>query len=107
MITGSKVPSRSIHSVDLELRFEGTYGEHEAVLSGRNDFPILNPILPHRLLDGDAATWFIKTSTVPLVSTKVQDNPIVAIQAGVDLGTGETVETGIYDWSAIPRASFE
>lgn len=67
---------------------------------GRNDFPIQNPGLSHRLEDGDAVSWLTKMETIidMVARAKAVGLDVVGIRANVRLATGEKVKSQLMTW---------
>jgi hypothetical protein len=80
-------------------------GHDESVplaLLGRNDFPQLNPELPHRLLAASSMTWLTKQETLTWISRRAENAVIVSLSATVSLGSGEKFESERVAWTDLP-----
>jgi hypothetical protein len=90
----------SIAAVDLWLVLGDPEKPAHFTLMGRNDFPIQNPGLSHRLEDGDAVSWQTKMGTIidMVAGAKAAGLDVVGIRARVRLATGEEVESQLMTW---------
>ncbi|MGC4939327.1 hypothetical protein [Kribbella sp. DT2] len=90
----------SIATVDLWLVLGDPERPAHFTLMGRNDFPIQNPVLSHRLQDGDAVSWLTKMETIidMVAGAKAAGLDVVGIRARVRLATGEEVESQLMTW---------
>lgn len=90
----------SIESVDLWLT-TGEGSDNTAFsLVGRNDFGASNPLLPHRLLDGDAVRWYTRVQTISDMATAARNEglTVTGVRARVHLGSGEAIESALIAW---------
>lgn len=85
----------SVEMMDLFVSVELGGVEFETTLSGRNDFPYLNPPLPRGVESGKSFTWLTSLKTmVDIVGRLDQgEQKPVSFWAHVRLGTGEGVES--------------
>jgi hypothetical protein len=90
----------SIAAVDLWLVLGAPENPAHFTLMGRNDFPIQNPRLSHRLEDGDAVSWLTKIETITDMVNRATTAglDVVGIRARVRLATGEKVESQLITW---------
>jgi hypothetical protein len=90
----------SIAAVDLWVVLGDPEQPAHFTLMGRNDFPLQNPGLSHRLEDGDAASWLTKMETIidMVAGAKAADLDVVGIRARVRLATGEEAESQLMTW---------
>jgi hypothetical protein len=90
----------SVAAVDLWLVLGDPENPAQFTLMGRNDFPIQNPRLSHRLEDGDAVSWLTQMETITDMAgrAKAAGVEVVGIRASVRLATGEKVESQLMTW---------
>lgn len=90
----------SIAAVDLWLVLGDPEKPAHFTLMGRNDFPVQNPRLSHRLEDGDAMSWLTKLETIVdmVAKAKAAGLDVVGIRARVRLATGEEAESQLMTW---------
>jgi hypothetical protein len=94
----------TVESADLTylLTIDGHDESVPLALLGRNDFPQLNPELPHRLLAGASITWLTKQETLTWISSRAENAVIVSLSATVGLGSGEKIESDSVAWTDLP-----
>lgn len=85
----------SVEMVDLMVSVELGGAEFETTLAGHNDFPYLNPQLPHGVESGASFTWLTSLRTMTDIVDKLNmgDQHAVSFWAHVSLGTGEGVQS--------------
>jgi hypothetical protein len=92
----------TIQSVGIKFVFEldGATGLPEFMLVGRNSFPLLNPLLPKRLLDGESTHWLTDPGMFGGVQTALRAGRIVSFHSEVHLASGELIASDPVAWSA-------
>lgn len=90
----------SIAAIDLWLVLGDPQKPAHFTLMGRNDFPVQNPQLSHRLADGDAMSWLTKMETIieMVSSAKAAGLDVAGVRAKARLATGEEVESELMTW---------
>lgn len=97
-----------VDSIDLHWNFRLHDQDDQLAftLMGRNDFAVLNPRLPHRVLDGAAVHWLVSGDTVRATAALYDGHRLDSIHAVVRLGTGENIETERIRWDQVAAAGF-
>lgn len=85
----------SVTSIDLKLDVLVDDQPMPLTLSGRNDYPGLNPTLPSRVEDGERLTWICSSGTLLQMFSGAQASPGEAsdVYVRVALATGESMES--------------
>lgn len=95
-----------VTSVDIcwAFRLDGAAEPAEVILTGRNEYPLQNPALPHRLLDGARGIWMTSGNTIREHCNMGGD--FVSLRGTVQLATGETISTTIAPRELVRDAGF-
>jgi hypothetical protein len=100
----------TVESVDIEaaLKVSGQEELSVGALLGRNDMPMVNPVLPRRIEDSAASQWYQSVESMKFFLVQEQME-IFHVRAVVRLASGERVETPWVPWPAgleqhIPKA---
>jgi hypothetical protein len=102
-----------VEAVDLHFALTVRAGQTEPgdiVMLGRNDMPMLNPVLPHRLPLGEAMHWYLSEETIAALPDGIQragaQANIKHVFAKARLATGETVDSDNVPWEDVAAAGF-
>jgi hypothetical protein len=85
----------SVEMVNVLVSVELGGADFETTLPGRNDFPYLNPQLPHGLASGESLTWLTSLRTMTDIVDNLDrgDQQPLSFWAHVSLGSGEGVQS--------------
>ena len=96
----------SVESVGIHLSLHLDETEAPLTMIGRNDFPLLNPHLPHAIESGERLNWLTSLATVEMMQAGVQGvNPAVRpaeIWCEVRLGSGEHIASERFAVELLP-----
>lgn len=97
----------TVASVTLHYFFRiGDADQTESALAmlGRNDYPLLNPDMPKRVLAGDSMHWLTSMASLALIIDRAPQANFSALQAQVHLGSGERCDSALVPWGELPLA---
>lgn len=97
-----------IEAVEIHYVLDWKNKPAEISLAGRNDFPLLNPLLPRPLDIGESAHWLTRLETFAMIVSQMKATPSSGLEvvqefyATVRLGSGETIRSERFKLSELP-----